>query len=139
MNATWTVKCVHFIDDSPIPVVTRSPFDVRYIYTILYHHISPLTPLQDHLWRSCDSLALKHNMATTMTLDSRSKMGHGKLRSYLEPVYSISNAVSAAEPEMYPGTRDAPPGAVGGRYGSGCFHFSSKFSVSLMRSCCRCE
>lgn len=42
--------------------------------------------------------------------------------------------VSAAGPDMYPGLFNKPPGAVGGRYGSGCFHFSSKFSVSLIRS-----
>lgn len=35
---------------------------------------------------------------------------------------------------MYPVMRNEPPGAVGGRYGSGCFHFSSKFSVSLINS-----
>jgi hypothetical protein len=28
-----------------------------------------------------------------------------------------------------------PPGAVGGLYGSGCFHFSSSFSVSLNSIC----
>lgn len=28
-----------------------------------------------------------------------------------------------------------PPGAVGGLYGSGCFHFSSSFSVSMNRTC----
>lgn len=42
-----------------------------------------------------------------LPLHSRSRFGTGKLRSYFEP-----------------------PGAVGGLYGSGCFHFSSKASVS---------
>lgn len=34
-----------------------------------------------------------------------------------------------------PGFAISPPGAVGGRYGSGCFQFSKSFSVSLIRSC----
>lgn len=28
-----------------------------------------------------------------------------------------------------------PPGADGGLYGSGCFHFINNFSVSVNRSC----
>lgn len=42
----------------------------------------------------------------------RSKLGHGRFRSYL-----------------------LPPGAVGGLYGSGCFHFSNRSSVCLISSC----
>lgn len=47
---------------------------------------------------------------------------------------SVSISPSAAGPEKYPSRLDEPPGAVGGRYGSGCFHFSNKPSVSLMSS-----
>lgn len=47
-----------------------------------------------------------------MHRNSRSVEGTGKLRSYL-----------------------LPPGAVGALYGSGCFHFSSRFSVSSMINC----
>lgn len=42
-----------------------------------------------------------------------SRIGAGRFRSYFDP-----------------------PGAVGGRYGSGCFHFSSKSSVSLNNALC---
>jgi len=42
-----------------------------------------------------------------------SRIGAGKLRSYLDP-----------------------PGAVGAWYGSGCFHFSSKSSASWKRALC---
>lgn len=47
-----------------------------------------------------------------MAGDSRSVEGTGRLRSYL-----------------------LPPGAVGALYGSGCFHLSSRFSVSSMINC----
>lgn len=47
-----------------------------------------------------------------MSIHVRSKLGQGKFRSYL-----------------------LPPGAVGGLYGSGCFHFSSSCFVSSMRAC----
>lgn len=47
----------------------------------------------------------------------RSVCGHGRLRSYL-----------------------LPPGAVGGLYGSGCFHLSSRSSVCSIRICAsKCE
>lgn len=42
---------------------------------------------------------------------SRGKSGAGMFLSYLEP-----------------------PGAVGGIYGSGCFHFANSFSVSVNRT-----
>lgn len=62
----------------------------------------------------------------------RSKMGAGRLRSYLEPV-SVSRVRGRSEKVA----KSSPPGAVGGRYGSGCFHFSRRFSVSLIKSCAR--
>lgn len=46
-----------------------------------------------------------------MSIHVRSKLGQGKFRSYL-----------------------LPPGAVGGLYGSGCFHFSSSCFVSSIRA-----
>lgn len=55
--------------------------------------------------------------------DLRFRMGAGIFRSYFDPderyqIFQIECSL------------DKPPGAVGGRYGSGCFHFSSSFSVS---------
>ena len=47
----------------------------------------------------------------------------------------VSITVSAAVADMYPRRSNEPPGAVGGRYGSGCFHFSSRFSVSWISAC----
>ena len=66
----------------------------------------------------------------------RSVIGQGTLRSYFEPMEAVSIVMSAADAEKYPGhVSNEPPGAVGARYGSGCFHFSSKLSVSLIKSC----
>lgn len=45
---------------------------------------------------------------------------------------SLVGAVSDWNARSVP--RDIPPGAVGGLYGSGCFHFSSSFSVSTKRT-----
>jgi hypothetical protein len=59
-------------------------------------------------------------------------MGAGRLRSYLEPV-DVSQVRGRSESVA----DDSPPGAVGARYGSGCFHFCSRFSVSLIKSCRR--
>lgn len=50
------------------------------------------------------------------------------LRSYLEP--EPVSAVRGRVPDY-----SIPPGAVGGRYGSGCFHFSRMCSVSSINSC----
>jgi hypothetical protein len=36
---------------------------------------------------------------------------------------------------MYIQRGNQPPGAVGGRYGSGCFHLESRASVSLINAC----
>ena len=60
--------------------------------------------------------------------DLRSRIGAGKLRSYLDPAI-ISFIHPSSRQSVY-----APPGAVGGRYGSGCFHFSKSASVSLIKA-----
>ena len=78
--------------------------------------------------------ANQHTVREQLQSDSRSRIGQGKLRSYLDPACSVSPAVSAAGADMYPRCSNEPPGAVGGRYGSGCFHFSSSNSVSLISS-----
>ena len=60
--------------------------------------------------------------------DIRSRIGDGRLRSYLLPVSGqrlTSNLTSRGH---------GPPGAVGGTYGSGCFQLSSNFSVSESRA-----
>lgn len=65
----------------------------------------------------------------------RSSIGQGKLRSYLEPVQFRQHCRIRGRVAVYPEVHNnEPPGAVGGRYGSGCFHFSSRFSVSLISS-----
>jgi hypothetical protein len=66
----------------------------------------------------------------------RSRIGQGRLRSYLEPTSSVSMPYPRPERIRIRGGC-IPPGAVGGRYGSGCFHFSSRASVSLISSCSR--
>lgn len=52
-----------------------------------------------------------HNLLTS-SCDGGGRSGGGMFRSYFEP-----------------------PGADGGLYGSGCFHFSRSFSVSVNNSC----
>jgi hypothetical protein len=103
------------------------------IYKLLPRDQFPVSHLRlhDHLRWGCQRLA--HNEQKGEG-HSRSRTGQGKLRSYLDPAWIVSITVSAAVPEMYPRCSNEPPGAVGGRYGSGCFHFSSSDSVSLISS-----
>jgi hypothetical protein len=48
-------------------------------------------------------------------MNSRSMIGHGRLRSYFDPTTPVSTVISVADAEMYPGMSNEPPGAVGGR------------------------
>lgn len=61
----------------------------------------------------------------------------GKFLSYLDPVrvISITDILHPGFTLCCAGVRNIPPGAVGGQYGSGCFHVCSSFSVSLKRAC----
>ena len=74
---------------------------------------------------SCE--VVLHRLATKVQVwfcfDLRSRMGAGMFRSYFEPDERYQKFLIER-------SLDKPPGAVGGRYGSGCFHFSSNFSVS---------
>lgn len=69
--------------------------------------ISLLLNYSDIFGGAVSSVSFWRLLSTALSSHSRSRFGTGKLRSYLDP-----------------------PGAVGGLYGSGCFHFSSKASVS---------
>lgn len=72
---------------------------------------------------------LAHNIAQKRAY-LRSRIGAGRLRSYFEP--GIRQHFLAQRVIL---NVIVPPGEVGGRYGSGCFHFSNKFSVSCIRIC----
>ena len=55
----------------------------------------------------------------------RSRIGAGMFLSYFEPARIVS---ICSRYRIYENI--VPPGAVGGLYGSGCFHFSSNASAS---------
>lgn len=79
---------------------------IRYL-----HKRTPFVTLPiDALVEELENVSVKS--ASGKDGDSRSKCGQGKLRSYL-----------------------LPPGAVGGLYGSGCFHFSNNSSVCSKSTC----
>jgi hypothetical protein len=73
--------------------------------------------LQMHVWWCCGYMSanLAHGYTAFNQYHSPSVEGTGRLRSHL-----------------------LPPGAVGALYGSGCFHFSRRLSVSSMINCVGC-
>lgn len=54
-----------------------------------------------------------------------------KFRSYSRSQLGWSAISLASNSKVIARDFNAPPGAVGGQYGSGCFHVSSSFSVSF--------
>jgi hypothetical protein len=100
------------------------------MYKLLSISSHPILPsLQNHLRGSCDTLVHSPYLVDRKkrTHDPESGMASCARTWSLSCV-----STSAASPDASP---NSPPGAVGGRYGSGCFHFSSSASVSLMSSC----
>jgi hypothetical protein len=79
--------------------------------------IERCSSLQMHVWWRCEYMSanLTHRYTGFNQYHSPSVDGTGRLRSHL-----------------------LPPGAVGALYGSGCFHFSRRLSVSSMINCVGC-
>lgn len=81
--------------------------------------------LQIHLGRS-------YEMVSTDKGKSGGKRTYGRDRVEASSARTWTLLPSVLRPVFASHVEGIPPGAVGGRYGSGCFHFSSRFLVSAM-------
>jgi len=76
------------------------------------------------------SVSRRSHVAREWVVNARSSSGEGRFRSYFDPALLSTSTFAGRR-----GVGDEPPGAVGGTYGSGCFHVCNNFSVSCRSAC----
>ena len=91
------------------------------------------------LWLAAVCLSVSHLLGLSWGQYSRSIIGACRFLSYFEPVgWGVLVMCILCLPAFEGAVccDCSPPGAVGNANGSGCFHFSSNFSVSFNNSRC---
>lgn len=139
---TWVSRLLSFLSRIRSILKTASNFlvlctisrfthqlQVRLATVYLHFHAIPRN-LQTHLWWSYEmSMRWSYSLINCVTYGRELVTGGSVRISILEGnivnMWIIDDQLS----------ENSPPGAVGGWYGSGCFHFSSKSSVSLNNAC----
>lgn len=83
-------------------------------------------------WRCYEMLERVCQCSSRVTVKLTVESRRRQVSFVFRPCFRVSDFIpSLVAAFRWPNWRDIPPGAVGGTYGSGCFQFSSSFSVSF--------